>query len=105
MEQPNRNYINELSGGNKEFEDKLIHVIKSEWPDEVEEYHENMKNSAFAKAAQNVHKIKHKLGIVGLVEGYELAVQYELQLKDGNTIMKEQFQNILNVVTRFINGL
>ena len=105
MEQPNRNYINELSGGNEEFENKLIHVIKTEWPDEVEEYRENLDNFAFAKAALNVHKIKHKLGIVGLVEGYELAVQYELDLKEGNTAKKDQFEDLLKIVTLFINQL
>ncbi|PRP66220.1 histidine kinase [Nonlabens agnitus] len=105
MEQPNRDYINELSGGDAAFEDKLILVIKTEWPDEVKEYEMNMKNSAFAKAALNVHKIKHKLGIVGLVEGYELAVQYELDLKAGNTSQKESFQIVLDRVTHFINQL
>jgi len=29
MEQPNLSYIKELSGGQTEFEDKLIRVIKS----------------------------------------------------------------------------
>lgn len=105
MEQPNRDYIDELSGGDKTFESKLIHVIKSEWPDEVEEYENNVENSAFAKAALNVHKIKHKLGIVGLSKGYELAVNYELDLKEGNTTKKMEFEFILKSVTHFINGL
>lgn len=105
MEQPNSNYIKELSGGDLTFEDKLIHVIKTEWPVEVEEYENNMGEFAFAKAALNVHKIKHKLGIVGLVDGYELAVRYEEELKVSQLDSKSQFESILKTVTDFINGL
>ncbi len=105
MEQPNCSYIDEISAGDLEFRNTLIGVIKSEWPLEVDEYRGNYKDSAFAKAALNVHKLKHKLGMIGLVEDYALAVHYETDLKEGNTERAEQFEAVLNKVTHFINQL
>ena len=105
MEQPNCSYIDDISGGDLEFRNKLISIMKSEWPLEVDEYRGNLSDSAFAKAAQNVHKIKHKLGMVGLVDDYNLAVEYENHLKEGNTERAEEFEAVLNKVSHFINQL
>ena len=74
-------------------------------PEEIAEYKLNMEHRAFAKAAENVHKIKHKLGIMGLVEGYELAIAFEEELKLENIDLKEQFDEILLTVVHFLNGL
>jgi HPt (histidine-containing phosphotransfer) domain-containing protein len=104
MEQPSLNYIKTLSGDDEVFQAKLIAVVKAELPVEISEYDENMKNFAFAKAAENVHKIKHKLGILSLEEGYELAVEYEEQLKEGDTEHKEQFESIVQACTDFISN-
>lgn len=105
MEQPNLDYIKELSAGDIAFEAKLILVVKTEIPEEIAEYELNMAQSAFAKAAENVHKLKHKLGIVGLVHGYELAIAFEEELKLGNADMKGQFDEILLSVVHFLNDL
>ncbi len=105
MEQPNCSYIDEISGGDLEFRDKLISIMKLEWPLEVSEYRGNIEDSAFAKAAQNVHKIKHKLGMAGLVEDYALAVEFEKELKEGNIQRAEEFEAVLNKVSHFINQL
>ena len=105
MEKPSLAYIKELSGGDKTFEATLIAVIKAELPDEIAVYKGNIHNSAFAKAAENVHKLKHKLGILSLEENYELAVIYEADLKEGNIRHKERFESILQVCTDFISDI
>lgn len=104
MEQPSLNYIKALSGDDEVFQAKLIAVVKAELPVEIAEYDENMRNCAFAKAAENVHKIKHKLGILSLEESYELAMEYEEQLKEGDSKHKEQFESILQACTDFISN-
>ena len=38
MEQPNLSYIHSMSGGDKAFEEKIINIIKTEFPLEKEEY-------------------------------------------------------------------
>lgn len=105
MEQPSLKYIKELSGGDTAFEAKLIAVIKEELPTEIAQYNGNMKNSAFAKAAENVHKIKHKLGILSLEESYELAITYEAELLEQNPNKKAQFEAILERCVYFINTI
>lgn len=105
MEQPNCSYIDEISGDDLEFRNTLIGIMKAEWPQEVDEYRGNFNDSAFAKAALNVHKIKHKLGMVGLVKDYALAVQFENDLKKGKTEKTEEFEAVLNKVSDFISQL
>lgn len=105
MEQPSLNYIKELSGGDAAFETKLIAVVKEELPNEIAEYKGNMESSAFAKAAENVHKIKHKFGILSLEESYELAITYEAQLNEGNPSLQPQFETILETCVHFINNI
>lgn len=105
MEQPNLDYIQEISGGDSTFASKLLDVVKLELPQEIELYEENFNNSAFAKAAENVHKLKHKLGILGLVNGYELAIKYEEELRNGNSTLKNQFNDLLARCMSFINEL
>ncbi|MFT4805592.1 MAG: hypothetical protein ACI9YE_002814, partial [Psychroserpens sp.] len=41
MEKPNLSYIHKMSGGDKAFEQKLITIIKGEFPEEKKVYFEN----------------------------------------------------------------
>jgi hypothetical protein len=47
MEQPNLNYIDELSGDNLEFKTKLIGILKKELPKEIIGYSGEMENTNF----------------------------------------------------------
>jgi hypothetical protein len=58
----------------------------------------------FDLAANNVHKLKHKISLLGLEESYELASQHELNLVEGNNNLHENFE-ILNTMERFLNEL
>lgn len=102
-ETPNFNYVEKLSGGDKEFEDHLIGIIKEEFPLEVETYFQNMEAANLQAAAENVHKIKHKISILGLERGYELADVYEEELKEENTRLTEKFNRILELMGNFLN--
>ena len=44
MEKPDLSYLNSLSGGDKSFEHKILEVIREEFPGELNEYTENVKN-------------------------------------------------------------
>jgi hypothetical protein len=52
----------------------------------------NLKN--YLEAAQSVHKLKHKISILGLDKSYYLAGEYENNLKDNTTILDTDFENI-----------
>jgi HPt (histidine-containing phosphotransfer) domain-containing protein len=105
MEQPNLDYINELSGGNLEFKHKIIVVLKKELPDEIAVYEEEFKSGNYLLAAQSVHKLKHKISILGLDKSYYLAEKFEENLKKNNTILDADFENILKSMQEFVDEL
>ena len=105
MEQPNLSYIQSMSGGDKAFEQKLLNIIKLEFPKEKEVYYANYTSNNFKQAAENVHKLKHKISILGLSKSYEIAVAFENNLLDGNTNLNEEFESILNTITNYLQQL
>ena len=105
MEQPNLSYIHSMSRGDKAFEQKLINIIKLEFPKEKEVYYENYTSKNLKQAAENVHKLKHKISILGLAKSYEIAVAFENNLLEGNTNLNEEFESILNTITNYLQQL
>ncbi|WP_147676594.1 Hpt domain-containing protein [Algibacter pacificus] len=105
MEQPNQSYINTLSGNDEAFKQKLIGIIKKEFPEEKQVYFDNFKTKNFKLVADNVHKLKHKISILGLEQSYEVAVAYENNLLEGSTKLKEEFEAILNAITAYLEEI
>lgn len=105
MEQPNLKYIDELSGDNLEFKTKLIGILKKELPEEIKEYVAEIQNSNSSAAAQLVHKLKHKISILGLEKSYYIAEEYESNLKNNSTKLAVDFENILKIMQEFVNRL
>jgi len=99
---PNLDYIKEIAGGNEEFEKKFLSIIQMEFPKEKEDYLRHLTTGELEESAKVVHKIKHKLGILGLSGGYKMAIQYEEDLKIGNTSLREDFDGVLHSVEDFI---
>lgn len=99
---PNLDYIKEIAGGNEEFEKKFLSIIQVEFPKEREDYQTLLDNGNLEESAKVVHKIKHKLGILGLNNGYKMAIKYEEDLKIGNTALRSDFEEVLNAVDEFI---
>lgn len=105
MEKPNLNYINELSGDNLEFKTKVINVVKAELPIEIAIYYQDLDKNDFFQAAQSVHKLKHKISILGLEKSYYLAQEYEENLKNDSTALKADFETILKLMQEFVDHL
>ncbi|MFB9052769.1 Hpt domain-containing protein [Formosa undariae] len=105
MEQPNLSYIKSMSGGDLAFEQKLIDIIKLEFPEEKTVYYVNLNARNFKLTAENVHKLKHKISILGLEKSYEIAVAFEENLLQGNTTLNDQFESILNTITNYLQKL
>ncbi len=104
-EQPNLSYIEEIAGGNKEFEKKFFDILQLEFPKEKESYDEFVSAQDFEEASKVVHKIKHKLGILSMKEGYQLAIAYENELKAGNLELRQNFDELLETVREFIEQI
>ncbi len=106
METPNINYVHDISGGDQDFERQLITILKKEFPAELKEYESAMEIKDFALAAEKVHKIRHKISIFGLEEGFALSEEYENQLKLGKPEnLKDNFEQLLKIINRFIKKL
>lgn len=102
METPNLNYINDLSGDNEEFKTKIITILKRELPVEVKVYQNEMQNADYSQAAQAVHKLKHKVSILGLEKSYYIASDYEDNLNDNSVALKSDFESILKAMEEFV---
>ena len=105
MEKPNLSYIKSLSGGETEFEQKLISIIKKEFPEEKSIYYNNLKEKNYLKAADDVHKLKHKISILGLEKSYAIVTDYENDLRQNSIALKDDFENILQIITKFLSSL
>jgi len=105
MEQPNLSYINDLAGDDDAFREKLVSTIKNELPAEVAAYFEAFNSNDYKAAASHVHKLKHKISILGLEKSYYLAEQYEDHLKNNTKEEAEEFALLLHNMQDFVATL
>jgi len=105
METPNLNYINELAGDDSEFKGAFIKILKNEFPAEKLEYLDNIESNRTEEASQNVHKLKHKMNILGLEESYKIAVIFEEELRLGNIRLKNDFMKIMNTIENYLKTI
>ena len=105
MELPNLSYIESLSGGDKIFENKLVGIIKLEFSEEKSTYFKNFNKRDYIQASENVHKIKHKISILGLENSYALATDYENNLTDNDISLCEEFESILRNITDYLSQI
>jgi HPt (histidine-containing phosphotransfer) domain-containing protein len=105
MEQPNSEYINQLSGDNEEFKAKIVGILKKELPEEVAFYDNQVQTKNYKLAAESVHKLKHKVSILGLEKSYYIAEEYEENLKANSTNLQSDFEKILKMMQDFVAKL
>lgn len=105
MEQPNSEYINQLSGDNEEFKAKIVGILKKELPEEVAFYENQVQTKNYKLAAESVHKLKHKVSILGLEKSYYIAEEYEENLKANSTNLQSDFEKILKMMQDFVAKL
>lgn len=105
MEQPNLSYIDSMSRGDEAFVKKILDVIKKEFPVEKEIYYSNYKAKNFKLAAENVHKIKHKISILGLEKSYSIATDFENKLKENDDNLHLEFDKILQTITDYLETI
>jgi hypothetical protein len=105
MEQPNLNYINSLSDNDKAFEKKLLNIIQTEFPLEKQTYVDCVNSKNHKLTAEIVHKLKHKISILGLEKSYETAVAFEHNLLEGNFTLQNEFEAILTIITNYLKKL
>ena len=105
MEQPNLSYINDIARGDETIKKTLLDVIKTEFPEEKKEYYESVKIKSFKKMEGNVHKLKHKISILGLEKSYEIANNFEHNLREKNLDGLEDFEKILQLISNYLKTM
>lgn len=107
LEKPNTSYIDQLSVDDIAFKNKFIKLIKKELTVEIDSYKKAISNKEYLKASQLVHRLKHKVSILGLKKGYNLALDFENELKENTNSFasKEKFDKMLNKMVKFLECL
>ena len=102
---PNLLKIEEISDGDTAFKGKMLDVIKSEFPKDKASYISLMKNKDYQECSKLVHKIKHKINLLGFIKGYHIALEYELDLKNDKLILEKDFELILERIEEFLKSV
>ena len=105
MESPNLNYVNDIARGDESVKKMLIDVIKAEFPEEKEAYYESLELMDYKKIEGNVHKLKHKISILGLEKNYEVANKFEHNLREGSLEGYKDFDEILKVISNYLKTI
>jgi len=105
MEKPNLEYVNQLARGDESIKNELIHVIKTEFPEEKKDYYDSLKQNGFKKIEENVHRIKHKISILGLEKSYKIANEFEHNLREHSFERQKDFEKILTAITNYIETI
>ena len=104
-EKANLNYIDEIAGDDQEFRSKFIAILKAEFPLEKEEYQRNMQRHNYQKASENVHKLKHKINVMGLHQSHTLAVRHESELRNNTNTLSTKFEAVLNYIDAYLKTI
>lgn len=102
---PNLTYIKQLANGNVAFERRILGVLKRELPEEVESFREALRKLDYVSAAMLVHKIKHKVSLLGMENGYDLTTKFEDELRDGDVKKLAEFEQILDIMKTYLEGI
>ncbi|MFY7671054.1 Hpt domain-containing protein [Tenacibaculum sp. MEBiC06402] len=105
METPNLSYLDELARGDQELINQLIDVLKTEFPEERQDYYDSLETKNYKLIAENVHRLKHKISILGLEMAYKLSNDYENELREAKLEKMEAFENILNVISNYLKTI
>lgn len=96
-EQPNLSMIQEISS-DQDFQKSILQTIRKEFLEEVKLFEDNFTSQQYENAAIHVHKIKHKVALLGLKQGEQLTDEFEKQLKKGKTQLHKQFLEVLQKI-------
>jgi HPt (histidine-containing phosphotransfer) domain-containing protein len=105
MEKPNLEYVDSLARGDESVRNILINTIKMEFPKEKEDYDISLKKKDYKKIEENVHRIKHKISILGLDKCYEKANEFEHNLRENSLSGIRDFEKTLIVISEYIKTM
>lgn len=105
MEKPNLIYIDKLAREDESVKKRLVDIIKTEFPKEKKEYLLSLEKLDYKKIEENVHKLKHKISILGLEKGYEITNKFEHNLRAQRLVDTKSFEEILIEISEYLKTI
>ncbi|MFD0964849.1 Hpt domain-containing protein [Pseudofulvibacter geojedonensis] len=102
---PNLKKIEEISDGDDVFKKKMIDIIKQEFPKEKQDYYFYLEQNKYQESALIIHKLKHKINLLDLEEGFKLAQDFEVELKNNKLDLKDSFEELLATIEAYLTTL
>lgn len=102
---PNIQYIKEISENDISFQQKLISIIKKEFPKEKAALIKQINLRKYELAGDIVHKLKHKINILGMNEGYFIANNLEIELRQNKQHSFPKLLLVLNAIESFLKQI
>lgn len=102
MEEPNLSYIKNLSKGEISFEMEILNVLKEELQDDINSYYDYFDRKNLKQTKLFVHRIKHKMGILGLEKSYEITNRFEKSLSNSDIKDQIYFESMLPIMINFL---
>ena len=105
MEEPNLAYIKKIAKGSVSFEKDILNIVNEELEGEIESYYSYFEAGDLKKAKIYVHRIKHKMMILGLEKSYEITNNYENDLRESNFTHQKYFESMLPIMINYLKTL
>lgn len=105
MEQPNLSYIKKISKGDASFEENILGIITEELQGEIDNYYNFLKNNNLKKAKVYIHRIKHKMSILGLEKSYEITNTFENSFLSSKREHQVYFESMLPIMINYLKTL
>ncbi|MBN7813075.1 hypothetical protein J0A68_19125 [Algoriphagus sp. H41] len=102
--EPTFSYLDNLSGENREFKMRIIKIILTELPKELELYHFALSLKNHFWASEIVHRINQKISFLQMNEAVNLVDIHEVQLRAGSTTYVDAFNEIVNTILEFLEN-
>lgn len=102
---PNLFKFDEISDGDNDFKQIMVSILKKEFPIEKQSFFDAFESEKYKECAEVVHKLKHKIHLLGLEEGYVLSAKFENQLVNNSFELYEDFVIILETIETFLKNI
>ena len=102
---PDLSKFDEICDNDADFKNQMVNILKKEFPTEQKLFYESFEAKKYKEAAEIVHKLKHKVNLLNLEDGYLLASEFEKKLLNGSTELSDDFIDILTKIEQFLKKI
>lgn len=103
-ETPNLEYLEQLAAGDPRVRQNIFDVMVKEYFADYQEYKAAIEQNDVKKRITFVHRLKHKIGFLGMEYAYQIAHRYEEELRRNSDRFQPEFEAVLLKIQEFINS-